>query len=357
MPQTLSNSRSTYPPSRAVKVKNLMIGGGFPVTVQTMWKKPLAAVDDALLSEIEALRRAGCDILRFAVPGLREAELLGALQALTDLPLVADVHFDHRIALECLKRGVAKLRINPGNIGPAWKVREVLEAATGAGAAVRVGVNAGSLPPKLRREPDRVRAMLASAEAELELLERFDFKDAVFSFKSSSVEETVAVNRAFRKEHDYPLHVGVTEAGPLVPGLVRNAAALYALLSEGIGDTARVSLSAEPFREVEAGREILRAAGLSRRGVNLVSCPTCGRTEFPVREFCERLAPVVAGLDKEATLAVMGCPVNGPGEAAHADLGITGAGGRALIFKKGEIIRRELIEGAFEAFLEELAKL
>ncbi len=357
MPQTSNNPESPYRPSRAVRVGKITIGGGAPVTIQTMWKKPLAAVDDALLAEIAVLRASGCDLLRFAVPTLREAELLGELRSRVDLPLVADVHFDYRIALECLKRGVPKLRINPGNIGPAWKVREVLTAAKGAGAAVRVGINAGSLKPALRREPDEVRAMLASAEEELELLEKFAFRDAVFSFKSSSVHTTVAVNRAFRKERDYPLHVGVTEAGPLVSGLVKNAAALYALLSEGIGDTVRVSLSDEPGREVEAGREILRAAGLTSRGVNIVSCPTCGRAEFPVRDFCERLAPRLASLDKDVTIAVMGCPVNGPGEAAHADLGITGAGGRALIFKKGGIIRRELIEGALEAFLEELARL
>ncbi|MBN2352197.1 MAG: flavodoxin-dependent (E)-4-hydroxy-3-methylbut-2-enyl-diphosphate synthase [Spirochaetales bacterium] len=357
MPRPLNKPELKYPPSRAVRVKNVTIGGGSPVTVQTMWKKPLEAIDDALLAGIGALRAAGCDILRFAAPTLREAELLGELQSRLDFPLVADVHFDHRIALECLRRGVPKLRINPGNIGPAWKVREVLEAAKGAGAAVRVGVNAGSLRPALRREPDTVKAMLASAEEELDLLEKFAFSDTVFSFKSSSVETTVAVNRAFRKSHDHPLHVGVTEAGPLVPGLVKNSAALYALLSEGIGDTVRVSLSDEPRIEVEAGREILRAAGLSKRGVNLVSCPACGRSEFPVREFCERLAPRLAAFGKDVTVAVMGCPVNGPGEAAHADLGITGAGDRALIFKKGAIIRRELIEGALEAFLEELEKL
>jgi (E)-4-hydroxy-3-methylbut-2-enyl-diphosphate synthase len=236
-------------------------------------------------------------------------------------------------------------------------VKEVLAAAKDKGAAIRVGVNAGSLRPALRREQDTVKAMLASAEEELDLLTQFDFYNVVFSFKSSSVETTIAVNRAFRQKFDYPLHVGVTEAGPLVPGLVKNAAAVYTLLAEGIGDTVRVSLSDEPLHEVEAGREIVRAAGRGSKGVNLVSCPTCGRTEFPVREFYEKLSGELALINKDITIAIMGCPVNGPGEAAHADLGITGSGGRALIFKKGGIIRRELIQDAPQAFLEELKKL
>ncbi len=334
-----------------------MIGGGFPVTVQTMWKAPLKAVNTGMVEEVARLKRAGCHLLRFAVPTLREAELLGELQKRVDLPLVADIHFDHRIALECVRRGVAKLRINPGNIGPAWKVREVLAAAGDAGVPVRVGVNSGSLPHALRTRTDTVEAMLDSAAEELELLERFSFHNAVFSFKSSDVAVTIEVNRRFRQGYDYPLHLGVTEAGPLVPGVVKNTAALYTLLRDGVGDTLRVSLSADPADEVAAGREILRAAGRTKDGINIVSCPTCGRAEFPVREFYTRIASVLEELDGPVTVAVMGCPVNGPGEARHADLGITGAGGRALIFKKGEIIRRELIEDAEKAFVEELRKL
>jgi (E)-4-hydroxy-3-methylbut-2-enyl-diphosphate synthase len=352
-----STEKASAPRSRAVKIKDLVIGGGFPVTVQTMWKAPLSVIDRDLLERIALLRRAGCDILRFAVPTLREAELLGDLQQRVSLPLAADIHFDHRIALECLRRGIAKLRINPGNIGPAWKVREVLSAARDAGAPIRVGVNAGSLPQRLRAETDTVRAMLDSAAEELDLLERFGFHEVVFSFKSSDVAVTLEVNRRFRKHSDYPLHIGVTEAGPLVPGLVKNAAALYTLLSEGIGDTLRVSLSADPMEEIAAGREILRTASRTKAGVTIVSCPTCGRTEFPVREFYEKIAPELESLDKAVTVALMGCPVNGLGEARHADLGITGAGGRALIFKKGEIIRRELIQDAEKAFLEELRQL
>jgi (E)-4-hydroxy-3-methylbut-2-enyl-diphosphate synthase len=357
MPNTATPTTASQPRSRAVKVKDLFIGGGFPVTVQTMWKAPLRAVDEAFVAGVERLARSGCDILRFAVPDPAVAGLLGELRKRVSLPLVADIHFDHRLALACLKAGIDKLRINPGNIGPEHKVREVLCAARDAGVPIRVGVNAGSLPQKLRGEPDPVKAMLACAEEELGLLEKFGFRDAVFSFKSSDVRATIEVNRLFRNRYDYPLHIGVTEAGPLVPGLVKNAAALYTLLSAGIGDTLRVSLSADPADEIAAGREILRITGLSARGVNIVSCPTCGRTEFPVREFYARIAPELAGIDRPVTIAVMGCPVNGPGEARHADLGITGSGGQALIFKHGEIIRRELIENAVTAFIEELHRL
>ncbi|RPJ05238.1 MAG: flavodoxin-dependent (E)-4-hydroxy-3-methylbut-2-enyl-diphosphate synthase [Spirochaetaceae bacterium] len=343
--------------ARAVKVKNLMIGGGFPVTVQTMWKKPLEPVSDALLAEINALVVAGCDILRFAVPVIEDAALLGDLQARIDMPLVADIHFDYKIALECMKRGVAKIRINPGNIGDEARVAEVIKAAVDTGTPLRIGVNAGSLPATLRDEPDTVKAMLASAELELELLDRHGFKNAVFSFKSSDVSTTIEVNRRFREKYDHPLHLGVTEAGPLVPGIVKNTAALYTLLKEGTGDTIRVSLSADPLQEVLAGREILRTAGLSKKGLNLISCPTCGRTTFPVRDFYEKVQARLASLDLDICVAIMGCNVNGPGEARHADLGITGAGKYALIFKKGREIRRELIENAVPAFLEELEKL
>jgi (E)-4-hydroxy-3-methylbut-2-enyl-diphosphate synthase len=222
---------------------------------------------------------------------------------------------------------------------------------------LRIGVNAGSLPPSLRDDKDPVRAMLESAEIELEFLRKFQFEDAVFSFKSSDVATTIEVNRAFRKQYDYPLHLGVTEAGPLIPGIVKNTAALFTLLGEGIGETIRVSLSSDPWDEITAGREILRTAGLVRKGVNIISCPTCARSAFPVREFYERIADELENLQKDVTIAIMGCPVNGPGEARHADLGITGAGKQALIFKKGSILRRELIEDACDAFIEELHKL
>jgi (E)-4-hydroxy-3-methylbut-2-enyl-diphosphate synthase len=343
--------------TRAVKVGDVVIGSGFPVTVQTMWKTPLATVSDGLVAEIERLGRIGCALLRFAVPSLEDAHVFGELAKRVPIPLVADIHFDYRIALECIRRGAAKIRINPGNIGAEWKVREVIEAAKGASIPLRIGVNEGSLPTKLRAETDTVAAILKSAETELELLEKFAFKDAVFSFKSSDVATTIEVNRLFRARYDYPLHLGVTEAGPLLPGIVKNTAALYTLLSEGIGDTIRVSLSADPEEEVRAGNEILRAVGLSKKGVNIVSCPTCGRATFPVREFYAGIENALEELGKDVTIAIMGCAVNGPGEARHADLGVTGAGKQALIFKKGEIIRRELIEDAMDAFLEELHKL
>ncbi|HEQ70884.1 MAG TPA: flavodoxin-dependent (E)-4-hydroxy-3-methylbut-2-enyl-diphosphate synthase [Spirochaetia bacterium] len=347
-----------YSPSRTVKVGTVVIGGDAPVTVQTMWKTPLAGTNpQEIITGIQRLQKAGCALLRFAVPSLEEARLLIELQKRSPLPLVADVHFDHRIALACITGGIPKIRINPGNIGGADKAGEVIRAAKEFGVALRIGVNAGSLPRLLRNDKNTVKAMLMAAEEERNILERYGFYDAVFSFKSSDVETTIRVNRLFRERYDYPLHLGVTEAGPLIPGIVRNTAALYTLLTEGIGETLRVSLSSDPLDEVATGREILKTSGRPVGGVTVISCPTCGRSSFPVRDFYERVKQELDSIEKEVTVAIMGCPVNGPGEARHADLGITGAGKQAVIFKKGKVLRRELIENAFEAFVKELRNL
>ena len=346
--------------TRAVKVGGTIVGGGFPVSVQTMWKEPLgsgAEARAAAVSRIEGLAGLGCDILRFAVPDLAAAEALGALAAEAPMPLVADIHFDWRIALRCLDFPVAKIRVNPGNIGASWKVAEVVAKARDKGVPIRIGVNGGSLPEGLRDRPDRAAAIVEAAEREVAAFEELGFGEVIVSMKSSDVAETMEVNRRFAARHDYPLHLGVTEAGPLVQGVARNAAALAPLLAEGIGGTIRVSLSDSMENEVIAGREILACAGLAREGINLVSCPRCGRASFDTHAFTARWAPRLYALGIPATIAVMGCVVNGPGEARHADLGITGAGDKVVIFRKGEIARTIRPEEADTVFEEELSRL
>lgn len=343
--------------TRAVKAGNLIMGGGFPVSVQTMWKDKLSAIDDSVLSRIRRLRSLGCDVLRFAVPDLEAAARLGDLAGRVDMPLVADIHFDWRIALRCLDFPIAKVRINPGNIGARWKVEEVLAKARDRGVSIRIGVNAGSLPEDLRARPDRAAAIVEAAERELAAFEEFGFGDVVVSMKASDVPTTLEVNRLFASRHDYPLHLGVTEAGPLIAGVARNTAALVPLLQEGIGATIRVSLSDSMESEVLAAREILACAGQARSGISIVSCPRCGRASFDTHAFTARWAERLYALGKTATVAVMGCVVNGPGEARHADLGITGAGDKVVIFRHGEIVRTIDPKDADTVFAEELEKL
>jgi (E)-4-hydroxy-3-methylbut-2-enyl-diphosphate synthase len=343
--------------TRAVKAGKLIIGGGFPISVQTMWKERLRKDDlSSVLLRLEELRRAGCDLVRFAVPDIESADILGSLARNAGVPLVADIHFDYRLAMRCLDHPVAKIRINPGTMGDEAHVREVIRKCRDSGVSMRVGVNAGSLPTHLEGMEDRASAMLAAAEIEMEVLERLDFHDAVFSLKSSHVDETVRANMLFAGKYDYPLHIGITEAGPLVPGVVRNTLGIAALLESGIGDTVRVSLSAPPRDEVTAGLEILRELDQRERGVRLISCPQCGRSSFNVHAFLEQVSYFIQEIEKPLTIAVMGCPVNGPGEAKEADLGITGAGGMAVIFRNGEVVRRVAFEQAEAGFREEVEK-
>jgi (E)-4-hydroxy-3-methylbut-2-enyl-diphosphate synthase len=347
--------------TRTVKVKDLIMGGSWPVTVQTMWKDPLPAPGspefEAALSRISSLAALGCELLRFAVPDEASAEALGALAKRSSLPLVADIHFDWRLALRCMDFPITKIRINPGNIGARWKVEEVVRKASALGLPLRIGVNSGSLPEDLRDAPDRAGAIVEAAEREVAVLDALGFRDVVVSMKASDADTTMEVNRRFAARHDMPLHIGVTEAGPLIAGVVRNAAAIVPLLREGIGATVRVSLSDSMESEVLAGREMLACAGLARRGVSIVSCPRCGRASFDTHAFTERWGERLYKLGARVTIAVMGCVVNGPGEARHADLGITGAGDKVIIFRKGEIARTISPEEADTVFEEELSKL
>jgi (E)-4-hydroxy-3-methylbut-2-enyl-diphosphate synthase len=375
----MPNSASARP-TRTVKIGGragtdaVLVGGGHPVAIQTMWKDRLEAGDlsggrgAALLDRIEGLRALGCALLRFAVPDLAAAEALGELAGRTPMPLVADIHFDHRIALRCLDFPIAKIRINPGNIGAADKVRTVLDKASAAGVPIRIGVNAGSLPADLAEAAEsgalpRSEALVEAAVREIAVFEAAGFKDVLVSMKASTIADTLAANRSFARRFDIPLHLGVTEAGPLIPGVVRSAVALHALAAEGIGATIRVSLSDDVENEVIAGREILNAvadstgAGGAGRGVVIVSCPRCGRNGFDTHAFAERWRGRLYGLRKDISVAIMGCVVNGPGEARHADIGITGAGDKVLIFRRGRIVRTVAPDAADEAFQEELEKL
>ncbi len=322
-----------------------------------MWKEPLAAGTlTETVRRVELLASYGSELLRFAVPDMESAQLLCELQQAVSIPLVADIHFDYKLALACLEK-VRKIRINPGNIGSKDKVREVVNKAAGKDAAIRVGVNAGSLPRDLRDQPDVALAMVRAAEEELEVLESLDFRNVLFSLKSSDINTTIKANELFAERYGYPLHLGVTEAGPPIQGAVKNTAALVPLLKKGIGSTIRVSLSGPCEDELVAGREILAAAGHRKRGVNIVSCPRCGRKGFDVHGFIKKVEPRLLSLDEPITVAIMGCVVNGPEEARHADVGITGTGEKALIFRSGKVVRRVANVDAEKAFIEEVENL
>jgi (E)-4-hydroxy-3-methylbut-2-enyl-diphosphate synthase len=333
-----------------------------------MWKEGIACASadaDALFSvraRIEELEKLGCDILRFAVPDRESADNLIRIADEVSMPLVADIHFDYKLALRCLDGNVAKIRINPGNIGSRERIQAVAEKAADRGAAIRIGVNAGSLPLDLRKQVaagtmSRAEALAETAFRETELLEELDFHNVVVSMKASSVAETIEANEAFARRFDYPLHIGVTEAGPLIGGIVKSTLAFSRLLGEGIGSTIRVSLSSSMIDEVIAGGEILKETGKRSGGVRIVSCPRCGRNGFDVHGFVDRWQSELLSRRQDITVAVMGCVVNGPGEAQHADIGITGAGDTVIIFRKGEKVRTVSAEGADAAFREELEKL
>ncbi|MDR3172282.1 MAG: (E)-4-hydroxy-3-methylbut-2-enyl-diphosphate synthase [Treponema sp.] len=356
------------------QVEAVNLGGGLPVVIQTMWKDRFGFGElekesgEETVQRIARLRAMGCGLLRFAVPNLEAAEVLGNLASMVSMPLVADIHFDYRIALRCLDFPIAKIRINPGNIGSKEKTEKVLSKAASQGIPIRIGVNAGSLPLDLRRSVetgslDRAEALVQAAERELAIFQEFDFQQVIISMKASTIADTIKANRMLANRTEAPLHIGVTEAGPLIAGVVRNTVAIHTLLAEGIGATIRVSLSDTMEHEVIAGREILGAVADStrtpgdRKGVVIVSCPRCGRHGFDTHGFTERWQPVLYELDKDVTIAIMGCAVNGPEEARYADLGITGAGNKVLLFRQGKVIKtidREDADAAFQEALENL---
>lgn len=348
--------------------EQVAVGGDAPVSIQTMWKEGIIGVKDdssrldKIASQIASLKMLGCDIIRFAVPDMESAESFIQICKATSMPLVADIHFDYRLALKCLEGPVGAIRINPGNIGSRERVEAVVNGCRDKGVAIRIGVNSGSLPYDLRAlvengKMSRAAALSETAAREASVFDELGFDQFVVSMKASSVQETIDANEDFASKYDIPLHIGVTEAGPLIPGIVKSTLAFSHLLKEGIGSTIRVSLSSSPENEVITGLEILRECGKRSGGVSLVSCPRCGRIGFDVHGFMSRWQNKLLSMKKNITVAVMGCVVNGPGEGRHADLGIAGANGKAIIFKKGEIVRTVDEKDADNVFEEELASL
>ena len=347
---------------RTVYAGNVAIGGDNHISVQSMTNMPAEDYVGSV-EQIKRLENAGCEIVRLAVPKVECAEVFRfAKNNGVTVPLVADIHFDYRIALEAVKMGADKIRINPGNIGEAWKVREVANACKENGLPIRIGVNGGSLDKKIleKYSSPTAEALAESALAEADALESCGFSDIVISIKSSTVSEMTRAARIVREQTDYPLHLGVTEAGDDYSGLVKNSIGIGSLLLDGIGDTIRVSLTADPVEEVKAGKEILSALGLNKSGgIYVVSCPTCGRTKIDLirigKEYKEAIKDIKTG-GKNLKVAVMGCVVNGPGEAKEADFGIAGGDGCAVFFKNGEIIKK-IPESEAVAFLVEQTKI
>ncbi len=317
------------------------VGGGAPVSIQSMTNTPTHDVE-ATLSQIRALAAAGCDIVRVAVPDMRAAKAIGALKAGSPVPLVADIHFDYRLALEAAEQGIDKIRINPGNIGAPERVEAVAKACKERGIPIRVGVNGGSLEKELlvKYGGPTPEAMVESALGHIKLLERYGFEDICVSLKASAVPATMESYRLMAERYDYPLHLGVTEAGTREIGELKAAAGIGGLLALGIGDTLRVSLTADPVEEVYAARKILKAIGLRKEGPELISCPTCGRTQIDLIPMARQVEELLKGVDKPITVAVMGCVVNGPGEASHADVGLAGGKGEGVLFRHGQIVAK-----------------
>ena len=324
---------------KKINVGGVEIGGGAPVSVQTMCNTKTWDVE-ATVAQIKAMQVAGADIVRLAIPDMRAAQAIAEIKEQVSVPLVADIHFDHRLALAVAERGIDKIRINPGNIGGAENVKAVAEACRKRSIPIRIGVNAGSLEPRLIEKYGHPcpEAMVESAQGHVELLQRFDFDDICLSMKASSVPLTVAAYRLAAERFDYPLHLGVTETGTEWNGTIQSAVGIGTLLCEGIGNTIRVSLTADPVREVSAGIAIVKAAGLRPGGVKFVSCPTCGRTEIDLIGLATQVEQRVRDIPRDITVAVMGCVVNGPGEAREADYGIAGGKGKGLLFKKGQVL-------------------
>ena len=323
---------------RKILVGDVQIGGGAGLVIQSMCNTKTQDVEGTV-KQIRALEQAGCQVIRLAIPDMDAARAVASIRKQVSLPLVADIHFDHRLALEVLKSGIHKIRINPGNIGDKQKVKEVADACKAAGVPIRVGVNSGSVDADLReRYGVTPETLCQAALRNLEQLEDCGFYDTCVSLKMSNVFGTIQAYRLMAEKCDYPLHLGVTEAGNEHFGTLRSAAAFGGLLVDGIGDTLRVSLTADPVREVYAARDILKALDLHTAGARIVSCPTCGRTQIDLIALADKVEKALAGLQTRMTVAVMGCVVNGPGEAREADIGICGGRGEGLIIRKGEVL-------------------
>lgn len=341
--------------TRQIHIGKIAIGGGAPVSVQSMTNTKTQDTE-ATVKQIRELAAAGCDIVRLAVPDMEAAKNLGSIVRQSPVPLVADIHFDYHLALEAVRQGISALRLNPGNIGSHDKVREVVHAAKDAGIPIRIGVNAGSLDKKLLEKYGGVtaEALVESALEHVRILEDLDFYDMKISLKAHDVPLTLAAYRLMSERVEYPLHLGITEAGTPGTGIIKSSVGIGALLAEGIGDTIRVSLTGDPTVEVRVANEILKSLGLKEYGPTLVACPTCGRTCIDLPSIAVRVEEKLKGLAEPIEVAVMGCVVNGPGEARGADVGIAGGKGEGLVFRKGEIIRKVPEESLVDELFREI---
>ena len=344
--------------TRVVHIGGVPVGGGSPIVIQSMTNTDTRDVT-ATVNQIRKLQDAGCEIIRVAVPDMEAADAIKKIKAQINIPLVADIHFDHRLALAAIKNGVDKIRINPGNIGSELKAREVAEAAKAAGIPIRIGVNGGSLEKDILAKYGGITAqgLIESATRHVSILEKYNFENIVLAIKASNVSLLLEAHKLLAKDFPYPLHVGLTEAGTAYNGAIRSAAGIGAILSMGLGDTIRVSLAGDPVKEIHAAKEILAAMGLRKFGPVVVACPTCGRTEIDMIPLAERIEKRLESITKPITVAVMGCVVNGPGEARDADIGIASGKGEGLIFKKGEIVRKVKEKDLEDALFEEIQTL
>ncbi len=344
--------------SNEVKIGNLKIGGNNPILVQSMLSIPSYDIENSVKQAL-SLKKAGCEILRIAIPDMESVKLIDAIKSRVDIPLVADIHFDYKLALESVAAGIDKIRINPGNIGSEDKINEVAKACKSKNIPIRIGVNSGSVEKKIlaKYSGPTPEAMCESAIYNAKLLEKFDFNDIVISIKSSSVNNMVKGYRLIAEKCSYPLHLGVTEAGTLTMGTIKSAIGIGSLLLDGIGDTIRVTLTDEPTEEVKAGFNILKALELRNNGITFISCPTCGRTRIDIIKIAKETQHLLRNNKSNIKVAIMGCVVNGPGEAKEADIGIAGGDGYGIIFKKGKIFKKVEEENLVTELISEINKM
>lgn len=345
--------------TRKVSVGSLTIGGGNPVRVQSMTQTKTKDIDSTV-KQIHDLEKAGCEIIRIAVPDMESAKKIGEIKKQIKIPLVADIHFQYLLAIEAIKQGVDKVRINPGNIGGEDKVEAVVKACKNKNIPIRVGINMGSLERDLYAKYGQYgipRVMIESATRHIGILEKLKFHNIIVSLKCSDCRIARDAYKMFAERFDYPLHVGITEAGPSAAGIVKSSVGIGSILTDGIGDTIRVSLSSDPKDQVKVGWEILKSLGLRQKGVNIIACPTCGRTEIDLISLAKKVEKILEDVDAPLNVAVMGCVVNGPGEASFADIGLCGGKQQAVIFKKGKVIKAAREEEIFPIFIEEIKKM
>ncbi|MFW5873121.1 MAG: flavodoxin-dependent (E)-4-hydroxy-3-methylbut-2-enyl-diphosphate synthase [Bacillota bacterium] len=343
--------------TKKINLGSVDIGGDAPISIQSMTNTKTSNID-ATIDQIKELITAGCEIIRVAVPDMASVKFLPDILNASSIPVIADIHFDYKLALGSIDAGIDGLRLNPGNIGGFNKVKEVVLACKEKNIPIRIGVNSGSLDKNIAEKYGHsAEAMVASAQKHISYLEKLNFSDIIVSLKSSSIMMTLKANQLFAEKYDYPLHIGITEAGGGRAGDIKSAAGIGALLSHGLGDTLRISLTENPVREVEAGLQILRSFGLRDKGIEIISCPTCGRTEIDLLKLSKQVKAALKNFDLNLTVAVMGCAVNGPGEASQADIGIAGGKGIGLIFKKGEIIKKVSEDELLNELITEIKKM